>query len=135
MTDVKMSTDLSDAQRRAAETDAAKEVAKESAKELIKQDTGTASDTEPLNKWLGSDEIMPWSYLLEGGIEVLEDAIHDKKRPLAEEKVYGLLALERNGQNRTPFVRLMMKRLNLKAEDLPGGGPDYTNDVTPTTKL
>ena len=29
----------------------------------------------------------------------------------------------------------MMKRLDLKASELPGGGPAYTNDITNITEL
>lgn len=118
------------------------EVATELAKEAVAQEarasTGTESDAEPTaqNRYLGSDEIMLWEHVLHLGVEAFEDRIAEKSdQPVPEEKVYGLLALERNGQNRTPYVKAMMKRLNLKREELPGGGPDYTNDVTPVTKL
>jgi len=50
--------------------------------------------------------------------------------------VYGLLALERNGQNRTDYVKAAIKRLKLTKDDpLPGGGPGYTNDVHPVSDL
>jgi len=130
-------TDLTAKEQAAAEKEAAKEVAKESAKAAIALDTGTTSDAEPsANRWLGSDEIMLDAHILDLGVEAFEDAVAEKAdRPIAEQKVYGLLALERNGQNRTPYVKAMMKRLDLTKDQLPGGGPDYTNDVTPTSKL
>jgi len=118
------------------------EVATDLAKDAVRQEarasTGTESDAEPTaaSRYLGSDEIMLWAPLLEMGVDAFEERVAEKHdHVIPEEKVYGLLALERNGQNRTPYVKAMMKRLNLKREELPGGGPDYTNDVTPVTKL
>jgi hypothetical protein len=88
-------------------------------------------------QFTGYDDIMQFSPLLGLGVEEFEAAIAEDAEPLPvpEEKVYGLLALERNGQNRTPYVQACMKRLDLKANELPGGGPGYTNDVRPITKL
>lgn len=120
--------------------DAAEELAREAVKEEARLDTGTkAPDPEEptaAEKYQGHSEIMQWAYMLDLGIEAFEDAIDKKaERPVPEEKVYGLLALERNGQNRTLFVKAMMKRLGLKSDELPGGGPDYTVDTTPVSKL
>lgn len=84
----------------------------------------------------GYDDIMLWEPNLRLGVEEFQARIaEDSQMPIPEEKVYGLLALERNGQNRTPYVRAMMKRLDLKVSELPGGGPGYTNDVRPLTTL
>lgn len=84
----------------------------------------------------GHDEIMQYAPLLGLGIEAFEEAIDEKAEPaLPDSKVYGLLGLERNGQNRTPYVQAMVKRLDLKPGELPGGGPGYTNDVHPTSEL
>lgn len=117
------------------------EVATELAKEAVKQEahlsTGTESEVDTTaSKYLGSDEIMQFEHVLDLTPEGFEEAIaEDAEHPLPENKIYGLLALERNGKNRTPYVKAAMKRLGLKKEDLPGGGPDYTNDVTLTSKL
>lgn len=117
-----------------------KEVAQDLAKDALKQEarssTGTESEAEA-PKWQGSDEIQQFAYLLDGGIGVLEQAV-DKKDGIPEDKIAGLLILERNGQNRTEFVRLMMKRLGIKdiKKELPqAGGPDYTNDTTNLSDL
>ncbi|MES2902682.1 MAG: hypothetical protein V4696_00710 [Pseudomonadota bacterium] len=84
----------------------------------------------------GYDDIMQYEPLLNLGIEAFEAAVAlDADAPIPDEKVYGLLALERNGRNRTPYIKAGMNRLGLKASELPGGGPDYTNDVVPITKL
>lgn len=119
----------------AVKSDAAEQVAKDALVSEIEQDTGTAS-VPTGNRWLGSDEIMLWTHFLDLDADEFEAAIAENAdHPVPENKVYGLLALERNGQNRTPYVQAMMKRLDLSADELPGGGPGYTNDVTNITKL
>lgn len=81
-------------------------------------------------------------HLTDLGIDALEKAIDPKSdNPLDENVVANLLALERNGKNRTDFVKLLMKRLGIKDyeqlnKDIPwAGGPDYTNDVSAVSKL
>lgn len=81
-------------------------------------------------------------HLTDMGLEALEDAIDPKgDEPLDENVIANLLALERNGKNRTDFVKLLMKRLKISGldqlrTDIPwAGGPDYTNDVTAISKL
>lgn len=95
----------------------------------------------PSTQYLNADEIQQWAHLLDLGVSAFEDKVSlkaDKDGSVPDEKVYGLLALERNGQNRTPYVKAMVNRLGLKvkdASDLPGGGPDYTHDLTTITDL
>lgn len=118
--------------------DAAREVATESVKSEIAQDTGTTSDAEPVKQYHGSDEIMLYAHIVELGLGAFKDAISAKgEHPLPEDKVAGLYKLERNGQNRTPYVQALRDRLGLKkGEDVPGaGGPDYTNDITQVSEL
>lgn len=116
-------------------SDAAEQVAKDALVSEIEQDTGTAG-VPTGSRWLGSDEIMLWTHFLDLGADEFEAAVaDDADHPIPDNKVYGLLALERNGKNRTPYVQAMMKRLDLKPEELPGGGPGYTNDVTNITSL
>lgn len=78
-------------------------------------------------------------HLTDLGLDGLKEAIDPKKdEPLAEETIAKLLILERNGKNRTDFVKLMMDRLKIKdiRKELPqAGGPDYTNDVSAVSKL
>ncbi|EPR09766.1 hypothetical protein M527_06460 [Sphingobium indicum IP26] len=78
-------------------------------------------------------------HLTDLGLDGLKEAIDPKKdEPLAEEVIAKLLILERNGKNRTDFVKLMMDRLKIKdiRKELPqAGGPDYTNDVSAVSKL
>lgn len=128
---------LTEAELAAARKEGAKEDAKEAAKDTHRFMTdGQNLGETPKQQWLGHDEIMPFAPVLELGVEDFEKRIKPTAdNPLPEEKVYGLLALERNGQNRTPYVKAMMKQLKLKADELPGGGPAYTNDVTNITDL
>ncbi|WDA36406.1 hypothetical protein [Sphingobium sp. YC-XJ3] len=84
----------------------------------------------------GTNQLEPLTDL---GLEGLEAAIDPKKDdPLPEESIAKLLILERNGKNRTDFVKLLMDRLKIKdiRKELPqAGGPDYTNDVSAVSKL
>lgn len=131
---------LSNADRAGAMQEGAKEDVKETAKAAHHALTDGALPGEPVkNPYHGHDEIQPWAHNLALGVDAFETLIAAKpgkdESAIPDEKVYGLLALERNGQNRTPYVKAMMKRLKLKAEDLPGGGPSYTNDLTSITDL
>lgn len=127
----KVSQSEIDKARKEGTLEAAKEQAKESAKFLL---DGNMPGEGANIVYPGHEEIMQWSDNLDLGIDAFKEAIAEDGR-IPEEKVYGLLALERNGQNRTEYVKAMMKRLDLKADELPGGGPGYTNDVTAITKL
>jgi hypothetical protein len=132
---------LSDAELKAARKEGAKEDVKETAKEVHRSLTdGNLPGEEPSRQYHGHDEIQPWAHNLDLGIDAFEKAISNKPSDnfIPDEKVYGLLALERNGKNRTPYVKAMIKRLGLKvkgAADLPGGGPGHTNDITNITDL
>jgi hypothetical protein len=128
------SGDIEKARKQGA-IDAEKEAAKDSYQYAT--DGNLAGDPEDAPRTFpGYDNIMQYEPLLHQGPDAFEAAIaEDAPTPLPEEKVYGLLALERNGQNRTPYVQAAMKRLGLKASELPGGGPGYTNDVHPLSEL
>lgn len=128
---------LSGAEQAAARKEGAKDAVKEAAADTYKflTDGNLPGDT-PDQRWIGHDDIMQFEPLLSLGVDEFTKRIGKTgEPPVPEEKVYGLLSLERVGQNRTPYVKAMMTRLGLKKEDLPPGGPDYTNDVTATTKL
>lgn len=128
---------LSASERADAQKEGQKEAIKEAAKDTYQYLTdGNLPGDPPKRQFVGHDDIMQWEPLLSLGIDAFVERIKEGGEPnVPEEKVYGLLALERNGQNRTDYVRAMMKRLDLKADELPGGGPDYTNDTTPISKL
>jgi len=132
-------TELSQAEQDEAKHGAAKDAVTEAEKQRIALSTGTETDEDaaPANKWQGADEIQMFAYLLDTGLENLKK-VADPKDGIAEDKLAGLLILERNGQNRTEYVKLLMKRLKIKdlKKELPqAGGPDYTNDQTLITDL
>lgn len=85
---------------------------------------------------IGTNQLEPLTAM---GIDELKGAIDPKnENALAEEVIANLLILERNGKNRTEFVKLLMSRLKIKdiRKELPqAGGPDYTNDVSALSKL
>ncbi|QPQ55592.1 hypothetical protein IC614_03040 [Allosphingosinicella flava] len=133
--------DLSEAEKAKARTEGAKDAEKEAAKDTYRYLTdGQLPGDPPKHQYFGADDIMQFEPLLGLGVEAFEDAVDAKAdNPIPEEKAAGLLRLERNGQNRTAYVKALMKRLGLKTKEelyaVSPGGPDYTNDVTPITKL
>lgn len=122
-----------------ARTDGAKDAERKAAEDSYRYatDGNLPGDPEDAPRTFpGYDDIMQYEPILRQGPDAFEAAIaEDAPTPIPEEKVYGLLALERNGQNRTPYVQAAMKRLGLKVSELPGGGPGYTNDVRPLSEL
>lgn len=81
------------------------------------------------------------SNFLEGmrglGPDELEAAVDEKAdAPLSEEQVANLLEMERSGQNRTPHVQILCKRLKIKSPyEVTAAGPAYTNDVSSITEI
>lgn len=132
---------LTDAEKAEARAEGAKEAEKEAAADTYRYMTdGNLPGDPPAHQYHGADEIMQWEPLLGLGIDAFTDRIaEDHDAPVPEEKVVGLLRLERNGQNRTPFVKALMERLGINGiaelRQVAPGGPDYTNDVTPVTQL
>lgn len=121
-----------------ARTEGVTEAIKENAKDAYQYLTDGQQPGETSGpKWLGSDDIQQFAGILGYGVDAFKEAIDAKATvPLAEEKVAGLLKLERAGQNRTEYVQALMKRLGVKSPyEVTNAGPDYTNDVTPVTKL
>jgi hypothetical protein len=73
------------------------------------------------------------SGMLALGPDALKAAVDEKAdSPLSEAQVANLLALERNGPNRTLHVKILCDRLGVKSPlEVPhAGGPAYTNDVS-----
>lgn len=130
--------ELSDAEKRAAQKEGVKEAHKEGAKEYTRYHDGEQPGAPPEHPFLGSDEIMQYADLLELSAEALAERVDgDHPSPIPEEKVAGLLALERNGKNRTDWVKVLLDRLPVDSVyDVPrAGGPAYTNDTTPVSAL
>lgn len=94
------------------------------------------------DRYLGKDEIMQWAHYVDFDLEALTAALDPKAdNAIADNKVAGLLGLERGGKNRTDFVKAYMDRLRIANPKLKSpyevtpAGPAYTNDVTSVTKL
>lgn len=124
-------------QKQAVVNEVAKDLAKDAVKAEAQLSTGNESDVIETNRWLGSDEMNGWEDYLDHSPEQLTKEVA-KDGPVPEEKVAGLLILERNGRNRTEYVKLLMKRLGIKdlTKELPqAGGPGYTNDTTNLSEL
>lgn len=119
-----------------AKKDGILEAAKDAAKDSYKYatDGNLMGEIDTKGPPPGYDDVNLLAPLLGQSVEEFKAAIAEDG-PVPEEKVWGLLALERNGQNRTDYVKAAMQRLGIKADELPGGGPGYTNDTTPISKL
>lgn len=126
-------TEKADAQKE-GQVEAVKEAAKDTYQYLT---DGNLMGDPPARQFTGMDDIMQFEPLLSLDPDAFEKAIGTKAdMPLPEEKVAGLLELERSGQNRTPYVQAMCKRLGVKSPyEVTKAGPDYTNDVRPITAL
>jgi hypothetical protein len=112
------------------------EAVKESAKDTYQALTdGGLPGAPAARQFTGMDDIMQYAGLLDLGPDDFAQRI-EQGGPVPEEKVAGLLSLERAGKNRTPYVQSLMKRLEI---DHPGevtnAGPDYTNDIHPISEL
>lgn len=128
----------SDSQVKSAQAEGVKEAVKEAAKDTYKALTdGNLPGDPPGRQFIGMDDIMLWEPILDLDPKAFEARIAENgEPPVPEEKVAGLLSLERAGRNRTPYVKAMMERLEI---DHPGevtnAGPGYTNDIHPVTDL
>lgn len=114
-----------------AQQDGITEAVKESAKDAYKSLTdGGLPGAPPARQFTGMDDIMQYAGILDLDLEAFNERV-EKGGSLPEEKVAGLLSLERAGKNRTPYVNALMQRLGV---DHPGevtnAGPGYTVDVT-----
>lgn len=121
--------------RKEGVTDAIKENAKDAFKAA---DTGLPAGDPPTRQFIGADS---HTNMIDGMLALAPDALEaavDAKAdsPLTEDQVANLLALERNGPNRTLQVQILCRRLKVKSPyEVTNGGPAYTNDVTNITTL
>lgn len=121
-----------------AQSEGALEAAKESGKEAYEALTdGNLPGSTPARQYIGMDDIMQFEPLLDLDPEAFEARIaEDSDTPVPEEKVAGLLSLERAGRNRTPYVKAMCERLAVESPyEVTNAGPGYTNDQTPVTRF
>ena len=123
-----------------ARKDGAKQAVKDQAADTYKALTDGALPGEPVtDPYLGSDESQMYAYMLDDGADAFVKRLTEKDSPITDTMAAGLLKLERNGQNRTIYVKALMKRLGRKGKDelleVADGGPDYTNDQTNISDL
>lgn len=119
-----------------AQAEGVKDAIKESAKDTYQALTdGNLPGAPPARQFTGMDEIMQYAGIIDLDLDAFRSAV-EKGGSVPEEKVAGLLELERSGKNRTEYVQALMRRLGV---DHPGevtvAGPGYTNDVTAVSKL
>ena len=128
--------DLSDSEREEAEKEGVKEAIKKSAETAFLTRSETEGETVG-DRWPGKSEIMQFVDVLDLEVEEFKKVISGKAdRQIAEDKVAGLLGVERSGKNRTEYVKAMMARLGVKSVyEVTNAGPSFTNDVTPTSAL
>ena len=88
-------------------------------------------------KYAGSSDIMQYADILDLGLDSFKKRIEEgSDSPVPEEKVAGLLELERSGKNRTDYVKALCKRLGVDSPyEVTTAGPGYTNDTAPVTEL
>lgn len=125
-----------------AKRDGVKEAIKDGMSGTVAADTGTTAPGEAVDAQkyrvrldLQSTFLAP---LLDLGLDDLKDRLTDEKHTffIPFEDAKGLLHLERSGQNRTPYVKLLMKAIGVDDPyKVTSAGPGFTNDVTATTKL
>lgn len=107
---------------------------------MAKNDKDTKKEPETKaskRDYTGMHEIMQYAPILDLGIDAFKERIAEgAENPVPEEKVAGLLELERSGKNRTDYVQALCDRLGVKSPyEVTTAGPGYTNDVTATTEV
>ena len=127
-------TALSAAEQAEARHEGSKEAAKEAAKDTYQYltDGNLPGENTGGDKYPGKSEIMQFAYIVDLGLQAFTDVITEKgDNAIPEEKVAGLLELERSGKNRTEYVKVLCKRLKVKSPyEVTSAGPAYTNDVS-----
>lgn len=130
---------VTDAEAKKARHEGALDVIKEDAGNARRALTDGAQPGEPaVDRWPGSDESQQYANLLEDAPDAFEKRVNGKDSPVTDVMAAGLMKLERAGLNRTPYVKTLLKRLNLKGSEIgevTSAGPAYTNDMSLITDL
>lgn len=128
--------ELTEAEKLEAEKEGVKQAVAQSARTNFS--TRSATETASVgDRWPGRHEIMQWAHLVDLGLEEFQVAVAEDADPsIAEDKVAGLLELERSGKNRTDYVKALCDRLGISSPyEVTNAGPGYTNDVTPINPI
>lgn len=126
-----------------AHKEGALEAVREGVRAAVLADTGTTGDEDAMAEAerlrvapdLQSTVLAP---LLALPLDTLVKRLSNDKVEghIGFEDAKGLLHLERSGQNRTPYVEALMKRLGVKdPRDVTSAGPSYTVDVSNVSHL
>jgi hypothetical protein len=126
-----------------AHKEGALEAVREGGRAAVLADTGTTGDEDAMAEAerlrvapdLQSTVLAP---LLALPLDTLVKRLSNDKVEghIGFEDAKGLLHLERSGQNRTPYVEALMKRLGVKdPRDVTSAGPSYTVDVSNVSHL
>lgn len=125
---------ISPAEAKKARHEGALETVKEDAAAARRSLTDGAQPGEPsTDVYAGSDESQQYAYMIEDGPDDFEKRVNGKDSVVTDVMAAGLLKLERAGQNRTPYVKTLLKKLKLKGSEInkvTSAGPAYTNDMS-----
>jgi hypothetical protein len=136
--------DLTKKEVETAKKEGVTEAIKDGAKASMVADTGTTGDAEEAAERarLRVAPDLNTTFLatfLDLDVEVLTKRLSakpDDPEMIDFEAAKGLLALERAAQNRTDYVKALMKAIGAKSPyDVTPAGPPYTNDVQSVSKL
>lgn len=119
-----------------AQAEGVADAVRENAKDTYQALTdGNLPGDPPARQFTGMDDIQQYAGILDLDLDAFRDRV-EKGGSLPEEKVAGLLSLERAGRNRTPYVQALMARLGVKSpREVTIAGPGYTNDIHPISEL
>ncbi len=125
---------VTDAEAKKARHEGALDAVKDAAKDARVSLTDGAQPGDPaIDRWPGSDESQQYAYMIEDAPDAFDKRVNGKDSPVTDVMAAGLLKLERAGQNRTPYVKTLLKRLGLKGSEIgevTSAGPAYTNDMS-----
>lgn len=129
--------EVSDAEREEAEKQGAKNALTKSGETNFITQSETLNPDAVGDRWPDRSDVQQYASLLDLSPEEFEKRIDPKaEKGIPESKVAGLLGMERSGQNRTEFVQLMMKRLDVKSPyEVTPAGPAWTNDIRKLSAL
>jgi hypothetical protein len=134
---------VSDKEIADAKKDGALDYIKEGSGRAIAADTGTTGDPEATAEAESKRvdpafNTTPVAPLLDLPADELAKRIGNDKvpNPIDLETAKALLALERNGKNRTNYVKMLCERIGVDSPyEVTHGGPPYTNDATNVSDL
>lgn len=127
---------LTDAEEEAAEKEGVAAAYADSARTNFATQSATET-TGGGDRWPGRHEIMPWAHIVDLGLDAFKAAVAADAEPaIPEDKVAGLMELERSGKNRTEYVKALCDRLGVSNPfEVTNAGPGFTNDVSSVNQI